>query len=163
MNKQLQIKTEENVRVCAFTGHREIDEHFSVEKLNIQIETLIKNGVDTFYNGGAMGFDLIAAKQILAFKEKYPHIKLVICVPYYGQEKYYAQEEKKAYANVCKNADEVVILSEHYYKGCNLARDRYMADRADVLIAYLKKTSGGTAYTVSYFQKKYKNKEIIHI
>ena len=153
MNTQLQIKTEENVRACAFTGHREIDEHFSVEKLNIQIETLIKNGVDTFYNGGAVGFDLIAAKQILAFKEKYPHIKLVVCVPYYGQEKYYAQEEKKAYANVCKNADEVVVLSEHYYKGCFLKRNDYLCERADALLAYQHSEKGGTAYTVKKFKK----------
>ena len=29
-----------------------------------------------------------------------------------------------------------------------------MADRADVLVAYLKQNTGGTAYTVKYFQKK---------
>lgn len=164
MDTQLMIETEEKkIKACAFTGHRALSEDFSEKQLKKQIEILIQNGVEIFYNGGAIGFDLISAKITLAYKKKYPHIKLIVCVPYYGQERYYTQEEKKEYGEICKKADEVYVLSEHYYKGCNLARDRYMADRADVLIAYLKKTAGGTAYTVSYFQKKYKNKEIIYI
>jgi hypothetical protein len=40
-------------------------------------------------------------------------------------------------------------------------RDKYMADNADILIAYLKKPTGGTAFTVNYFTKKYPLKEKI--
>ena len=45
------------------------------------------------------------------------------------------------------------ILQEKYEAGCLLARNRYMADRADVLLAYCERESGGTAYTVRYAQK----------
>ena len=38
-----------------------------------------------------------------------------------------------------------------------------MADHADVLVCYLKKPTGGTAYTVKYFSKKYKEKEIVFL
>ena len=62
-----------------------------------------------------------------------------------------------------KKVDEYILLSDIYYKGCMLARDRYMADQADVLLAYCKKETGGAAYTVRYFTKKYPEKEVIFI
>ena len=55
------------------------------------------------------------------------------------------------------------MLAEHYFRGCMQQRDKYMADRADVLIAYCKKDVGGTAYTVHYFKKKYPFKEILFL
>ena len=62
-----------------------------------------------------------------------------------------------------KKADEKIYLAKDYYKGCMLTRDRFMADKADVMIAYCKKDTGGTAYTVRYFKKKYPLKEIIFL
>ena len=56
--QQLKIKTdsEKKPTSCAFTGHRQLDKDFSPQKLLTEIETLIQNGVTTFYNGMAMGF-----------------------------------------------------------------------------------------------------------
>jgi hypothetical protein len=34
-------------------------------------------------------------------------------------------------------------------------RDKYMVERADVMIAYCKKSTGGAACTVRLFQKAY--------
>ena len=56
---------------CAFTGHRQLGEDFSLKKLKKSIKTLIEQGVDTFYNGMAMGFDLAAAEMVLILKKKY--------------------------------------------------------------------------------------------
>lgn len=148
---------------CAFTGHRDIPFDFPAEKLYDTVETLIKNGVTHFYNGAAQGFDMLAAETVAFLKRKYKHIKLIICAPFYGQEKYFSVEEKSRYKAIIKNADELVYVSERYYKGCYLKRDRYMADRADILVAYKKKTTGGTAYTVGYFSKKYPEKEILFL
>ena len=157
--KQLEFlfKMGENIplhkKACAFTGHRQLGEDFSARKLKKEIKQLMEEGVENFYNGMAMGFDLIAAEQVLELKKKFSNVKLVACVPCYGQEKYFSDEDKKRYAKVLKKADEVVTLSDHYYNGCMQKRDRYMADRADVMIAYCKKDEGGAAYTVKYFSK----------
>ena len=103
----------------------------------------------------AMGFDLVSAKCVLTFKEKYPDIKLIACIPFYQQDKYFSDEDKKEYAEILQKADEQILLSEKYYRGCLHVRNKYMADRADMLITYCKKDTGGTAWTVKYFQKKY--------
>ncbi len=148
---------------CAFTGHRKIEENFDGQSLVDIINELIMNGVNTFYCGMATGFDLLAAETLLRMKESYPHVRLIACIPYYGQEEKYSETDKKRYVEIVKKADEQALISDRYYKGCMLKRDRYMADRADILVAYKRKDTGGTAYTVRYFQKKYPLKEIIFL
>ena len=151
MNEQITFEKKYSYNACVFTGHRELDGDFSVENLRKTIENFIKKGVNTFYTGMAKGFDLIAAEIVLEFKKKYD-VRLIACIPYYGQERGFTQEDKKRYACILKKCDEKVLISEFYYKGCLLQRNRYMADRSDCMIAYLKKKSGGTAYTVNYFK-----------
>jgi uncharacterized phage-like protein YoqJ len=138
---------------CAFTGHRQLDKEFSPQKLWTEIETLIQKGVLSFYNGMAMGFDLLAAECVLLLKKKYPQIRLIACIPCYGQERYFSEEDKARYIHLLKVADEKVVLSENYYKWCMQVRDQYMVDHADILLAYCKKETGGAAYTVRYFKK----------
>lgn len=148
---------------CAFTGHRFLESDFSERKLKKTINALIKKGVDTFYNGMAMGFDLLAAETVLAEKKKSPHIRLICCIPCPAQDKYFSEEDKERYAAVLEQADEQVLLSNFYFKECMLKRNRYMCDRADYLIAYCNKSTGGTAYTVRYFKKTKPDCEILYI
>ena len=157
------IKEEKQIKSCIFTGHRELGEDFSLRKLQKEIKNLIDKGVDTFYNGMAMGFDLISAECVLKCKKKNPQIKLIACIPFYGQENSFSEKDKKRYVKIYKKADEKVLLSENYYKGCLLVRNKYMAERADVMITYCKKEKGGTAYTVNCFQKLHPDGEIINI
>ncbi len=158
--EELNKKSEVPLRVCAFTGHREMEEA-QVKTLESTLISLINDGVEEFLCGMAKGFDLYAASCVLNLKKKYPHIKLIACVPFYGQEKSYSQKDKLLYVKVLKNCNEIFYLSDRYYQGCMQNRNRYMADKADVLVAYLKKDVGGTAYTVKYFLKK--NKRVIYI
>ena len=150
-------------KTCAFTGHRSFYDGFSPRKLQREIKKLILAGVDTFYNGMAMGFDLLAAEKTLELKKKYPHIRLILCIPCYGQEKRFSEKDKGRYASIYKKADERVVLSEEYYRGCMQNRNRYMVERADVLIAYCIKDEGGAAYTVKCFEKLRPNREIIFV
>ena len=159
MKKQLNLFTTETQnsenKNCVFTGHRDLGIDFSKSRLKKTIETLIKEGVENFYNGMAIGFDLIAAECVLALRKKYPQVKLIACVPCYGQEKYFSDADKKRYVKILKKADETVTLADHYYQGCMQNRDKYMVEHAEVMIAYCKKSTGGAAYTVKLFQKAY--------
>ena len=163
--QQLEIFTTEKqpLKACAFTGHRTLYEGFSPRKLKAEIKKLILMGVDTFYNGMAMGFDLLAAEKVLELKKKFPFINLVLCIPCFGQEKQFPEKDKKRYAEIYKKADEKVLLSNHYYNGCMQVRNRYMAERADILVAYCVQEQGGAAYMVKYFKKIHPEKEIIFI
>ena len=142
------------LKVCALTGHRILEENFEKAALTEALESLIKEGVDTFLNGLAVGFDLVSAETIVQLKNRYPSIRLIGCMPFYGQEKNYSAEEKKLYTEIVKSCDEVIVLAEHYFKGCFLKRNDYLCENADVLLAYKRSDKGGTAYTVKKFMKK---------
>ncbi len=149
--------------VCVFTGHRILEEDFDVEKTREEIKKLIENGTRSFLNGMAIGFDLTTAELLLDLKKEYPFIKLIACIPCRGQEKYYSKENKTRYQSVLSRADEIVFLSDGYYQGCMQVRDKYMAERADRMLAYCKKKEGGTAYTVRCFKKLRPDGKIIFL
>ena len=143
--------------VCCFTGHRKIEER-DLKKLKKDListlENLIENeGIEEFRTGGALGFDTLAADAVLFLKQTYPQIKLVIYVPCMDQNKYYSAEQNQKYLFHLNSADKILCISENYYKGCMLERNRALVNGADVCIAYKRKNEGGTAYTVSYAEQ----------
>ena len=160
--KQLSIFQEEKqIKTWVFTGHRDLPDDFPKKKLKEEIKKLIALGVDTFLCGMAMGFDLLAAETVLSLKRKYTQIKLVACIPCIGQEKYFSRVDQKRYVSAVKKADEKVVLSDSYYRGCMQVRDKYMAEKGDVMIAYCTKKEGGAAYTLRCFQKAHPQANII--
>ena len=70
--KYISFESEPFISACAFTGHRSLEKDFSEKKLKEEIERVISMGVTDFYNGMAMGFDLIAAETVLSLKKKNP-------------------------------------------------------------------------------------------
>ena len=61
------------------------------------------------------------------------------------------------YRELLRQCDRVITLQERYTSGCMLARDRYLVDHADGLIAvYDGGSEGGTAYTVRYARQREK-------
>ncbi|MBO4262238.1 MAG: DUF1273 family protein [Clostridia bacterium] len=127
---------------CCFTGHRDLPEDSGelTEKLRKTVKGLIKKGVKVFYAGGARGFDTLAAKTVVALKEEYPTIKLVLVLPYRKGGKY----------EYVGKADGVEYVAEDYYRGCMFVRDRLLADMSAYCVCYLTEKRGGTAFTVGY-------------
>ncbi len=150
---QLSIPTTE-YKSCAITGHRVLPNDFSRVRLTEVLRSLILQGVEDFYNGLALGFDLITAEALVALREEYPHIRIHGCIPFYGQENHFSAENKARYVKLVKECDDTVILSEQYTKGCYFKRNDYMVERADVLLAYCHSAKGGAAYTVRAFSRK---------
>lgn len=162
MDQQLRIKPNflpSPPKTCAFTGHRHLEGNFSARKLKKTIKALLDQGITTFYNGMAVGFDLTAAEILLSFRKKYD-FKLIACIPCLEQEKYYSHAEKELYYKLLKETDEQITLADSYFKGCMQLRDKYMAERADVLVTYCKRDTGGTAYTVRCFKRLHPSGEI---
>ncbi len=144
-------------RAAAFTGHRDIDvsEYEALTKrLFLTIDRLYREGVTTYYCGGALGFDTVAAVTVLNMKVQYPGLKLVMAIPCPGQSRLWSESDRVLYESILRRADEVVTVSPFYVRGCMQIRNRYMVDRADTLIAYVKRDSGGSAYTKRYALKK---------
>ena len=127
---------------CCFTGHRQIPEDQSLRICTILKQAIREitaiDGITTFYVGGALGFDTLAAMMVLEARKSFPHIRLVIVLPYANQ------------ADRWGDADEVICLSERYYNGCMFVRNRYLVDHSSICVSYQTKQNGGTAYTVKY-------------
>lgn len=146
-------------KTACFTGHRELKDDAKVlsKKLTVLCEELIQKGYCYFGAGGARGFDNLAATVILKLKEKYPHIHLILVLPFcnqYEQESGWSKEDICQYQALKKSASKVVHLEKHYSKGCYHRRNRHLADASSVCIAYQYKNSGGTAYTTKYACEK---------
>ena len=153
MNYQLPLE-KPIYKSCAITGHRGLPSDFDRERVKAALRALMADGVESFYNGLAMGFDLLTAELILELKKEYPNVKLYGCVPFYGQENLFTENDKKNYQKIISQCDEVAILSDRYYKGVYFKRNDYMIEKADVLFAYCKAEKGGAAYTVRTFARK---------
>lgn len=139
--------------VC-FTGHRKVIHAKVKEKLTEVVRALAENGYTSFITGGALGFDMLAARCVYDLKTEFPHIKLIIAVPCRNQSRYWTAAEQNAYDNMLSAADEIVLLSEEYYRGCMQKRNRYIVDNSTVCVYYKYKEFGGASYTVDYAEKK---------
>ncbi len=150
---------------CCFTGHRMIPTEYRKnisEQLRRYISILAENGITKFIAGGALGFDTLAALEVIELKNTvYPELELVLALPCRDQKKFWQNSDKAEYDRIVSNATDVVYLSEKYTRYCMHVRNKYMVDNSDYCIAYLIKDTGGTASTVDYAKKKGKN--IIYI
>lgn len=70
-----------------FCGHKEVSDVEKVKAwLTKNLESLIRNGADTFYIGGYGAFDKLAANVICELKYKYPLIKSYLVLPYINKK-----------------------------------------------------------------------------
>ncbi len=147
-------------RSCAFTGHRRLtdsQQRQCADLLTRLIPRLVRGGVNRFYTGGALGFDTLAAETLLDLRDRGGlDLTLTIAVPCPGQDAKWPPTHREKYRSILERADGVDLLADEYYSGCMQARNRYMVDRAQRLIAFWipEQTTGGTAMTVNYAVKQ---------
>ncbi len=139
-----------NENVCCFTGHRNIGRDFSREHLMDAIEKKIGEGVDTFLNGAALGFDMIAAFCVLELKKKkeYSHIKLHLYVPCVDQDKKWSAKDKEKYKEILASADFIDQPNYKYYDGCMKLRNYKMVHASAHCICYMNSYATGAGQTV---------------
>ena len=145
------------MKICCFTGHRKIPENELSnlhKRLQKTVKGLLKQGVTTFYTGGALGFDTLAAQAVLNARRFHPQVKLILALPCRDQAGRWEERDRLLYESIKRRADEVVYVSEQYTRGCMFERNRYMIDHSDICVCYCTSGEGGTAYTVRYAEKK---------
>lgn len=135
----------------AFSGHRIIAEGITKdlrEKLKSKIRLLYAMGINNYYCGMALGFDMLAAEAVLSLKTEMPEIRLVAVIPFRGQSVRWSYTEQVRYHTILSKCDEKIVLSQTYYNGCLLRRNDYMLAHSCGLVAYFDgKPQGGTFYT----------------
>lgn len=150
--------------ICAFTGHRKIKsdhEKKLPELLERAINYAYNRGCTDFYTGGAVGFDTIAAREVLKFRISHPSIRLILILPYLNQSEKWSAAQQDAYNYILRSADEVRYVTEAYYDGCIKERNLRLVADADIVIAYVSRYDSGSAQTVR--MAKSRNKEVYNL
>ena len=140
-------------KTCCFSGHRDITvaEYPDIAyQLELKIFDLISQGFTSFYDGGAIGFDTLAAKTVIKAKKIFPHVKMNLILPCKDQDKKWTEFDRSEYKEIFNKADHIEFVSELYTRDCMFLRNRRLVDSSTVCLCYLNKNKGGTAYTVEY-------------
>lgn len=146
-------KTEKQL-AASFSGHRKerIIKTSDIRQIRLDIiahiTLLSAQGYKVFYNGMANRGALMAAEAVLTVKRYFKDIKLIAVISFRKQAERYDEADKAIYRDFLKKADEVVLISDNYFKGCFFRRNDYMIKRSDKIIAYWDgELKGGTYYT----------------
>lgn len=75
-----------NGKVCFFIGHRDTPEHV-YPALEQAVEQLITQGVTEFYVGNHGSFDRMAARGVIAAKQRHLEVRLTMLLPYHPAER----------------------------------------------------------------------------
>ena len=141
---------------CSFTGHRQIlpDRYLTLVELTMRaVEYAYSEGCRTFMCGGALGFDTVAAREVIKFRMTHRDVRLILVLPCLNQDARWNEIQKNSYSFTIEEADEVIYTSESYTRSCMAIRNRYLAESCDILIAYAGRETGGSAQTVRMAQK----------
>ncbi len=139
-------------KICCFAGHSDLiaDENLKYN-LERKITELIENeNVTDFWVGNYGSFDRLSSRIIKKLQTKYPHIKLILILPYITQNIIENKDYYTDYDNIVVADIPVNTPPKYRIIKCN----RYMIDNSSFLIAYVKHPWGGAAQTFEYAQKK---------
>ena len=146
------------ITVCAFTGHRAVKREHSGRLQNLlarAIDYAYSRGARTFIAGGALGFDTLAARQVVLFKISHPDVRLELVIPCRDQAERWTDAQRDFYDFLLSRADSIEIMSDRYTEGCMKKRNARLVERADMLIAYASgKSYSGSMQTVRMAKEK---------
>lgn len=136
------------------------------EYIKVTIEECYKyatpNEELTLVTGMALGVDTAFWEAGAKLRKSNKNIKIEAVVPFVGQEKKWTLESQKQYKQMLSESDKVTIVSEGGFATYKMmARNRYMVNKSDIVIAVICKETGGTAQCVKYAKEH--NKVVIEI
>ncbi len=140
-------------RTVCFTGHRHLpkDTQPMQQTLRLVLEKLYQQGYRDFVTGMALGFDQVAAWQVIQLRREHPDVRLIAAIPCPDQAHPWTSRQVDTYERILYVCDRITVLSDRYYDGCMHARNRFMVDHAGKCIAYMvSPTRSGTWSTIRY-------------
>lgn len=116
----------------------------------------------TLVTGMALGVDTAFWEVAAKLRKNNPNIRIEAALPFIGQEKKWTEESQKQYKKMLSESDKVTIVSEGGFATYKMmARNRYMVNKSDIVIAVICKKTGETAQCVKYAKEH--NKVVIEI
>ena len=124
-----------------FIGHRDCF-GLDVERLKSTVESLIAKGITEFISGGMGEFDRISARVVFDLKQKYPHIKNNLMIPYFDFKIF----NKELF-------DEIILPEGIEFLPAKLKivyRNHEMVDNSQYAVCFVNHQTGGAASTYRY-------------
>ena len=155
---------ERSVTACCFTGHRPeklpwgADEQDArcvqlKQELFCHVEGVYLAGCTHFICGMALGCDMYFAEAVLELRQQHTDVTLEAAIPFGDQPGKWGVDQRQRYNRLIDSADKVTVLQVTYSKDCMMQRNRYMVDRASLLVACFDGRPGGTMNTILYAQR----------
>ena len=129
---------------CVFFGHRDAPPTFCAT-LRKTIEELVHEGVTTFYVGHQGNFDLMVRQEFYRVKENDQHIDCVVVLAYPPFCCKQSWELETLYPCGLENKPRRYAM-EH--------RNKWMLEKADVVVAYVERKWGVTVQNVERARRK---------
>ncbi len=142
--------------VC-FTGHRDIrneDEEYIRSRIREQLQLLLGKGFSSFVIGGARGFDMLAAEELLEMRQDGKNLYIISALPFPDWRAGWPGRDVAREERILNQSDEIFYSGETHCRRLYLDRDRKMVDISSVCIAWCTRDNGGTAYTIRYALKQ---------
>ena len=134
----------EHERTCFFIGHREANERV-LPALEQAVEQLIvESGVTDFVVGHYGAFDGMAAKVIKAAKKRHPEVTLTLLLPYHPFDR--PIPVPKGYDSTFYPPGMENVPKKYAIVRAN----RYMVERSDFLIAYVRHPASNARELLEY-------------
>ena len=147
--------------VITFFGHASL---YGCDALKEKVKEVIREHISvtekvTFYCGEYGDFDRVSAQACRELKKEYPQSETVFVTPYFAS----VQQKKIQYLMELKLYDATVYppLEEVPLRFAISKRNEWMAEKADLVIAYVACSRGG-AYKALQFARR-KKKTVINL
>lgn len=136
---------------CFFTGHKNTSDEIFPLLVEAVERHIVEYGVTDFYVGHYGHFDYMAGQAVIQAKEKYPHVKLTLLLPYHPFDQP-IPTPKGFDGTYYPNGMETVPKRFAIVKA-----NQFMLKECTHLIAYVWNTFGGSGKLLEYaerFEKK---------
>ena len=149
------------MKTACFTGHRNLNcdlEDLKSRVYNALKRAIVNAGITDFYNGGAIGGDMLTAQTVLHLREKYPYIKLNMILPCSPESQSYkwTLEQKQTYFSILEQADSIEQITDRYFDGCMKQRNARLIELSDCCFCYWNgNLKSGTVQTIRMAQRKH--------
>lgn len=153
--------SQDRIHTCCFSGHRPDKLPWGTDEtapgcialknsISREIKSLYDRGYRCFISGMARGTDLYFAEEVLTLREKNPDLSLECALPCRTQSDSWPDVDQRRWRTVLDSANQTTLVQQNYDRWCMHRRDRYLVDRASVILAAYNGTPGGTMYTLNY-------------
>lgn len=135
--------------ICTFFGHHDCPQTI-LPKLEQVLRDLIRSGVTQFYLGNHGRFDAIAAAVLRKLRTEFSEIRVTIVLAYLPKEP--IRDFETVYPEGLESVPPRFAI---------IKRNRWMLDRADLLVTYITHPWGNAAALSERAQKQ--NKRVINL